>query len=128
MNVKGVITGFLLVACTGFPAAGSPSDGQTRANEPTTTPTPGSRFREALRSGGEGPEMVVIPAGRFRIGCLSNDDHCRSGSSRFQTRYPDAVTDRPWNDVPRPAALGWEGAGDGRHTGRELSERLSFER
>ena len=33
---------------------------------------PGSTFRESLRSGGEGPEMVVIPAGRFRMGCLSN--------------------------------------------------------
>ena len=31
---------------------------------------PGSTFREALRSGGEGPLMVVIPAGSFRMGCL----------------------------------------------------------
>ena len=32
---------------------------------------PGSTFRERLGSGGEGPEMVVIPAGRFRMGCVS---------------------------------------------------------
>ena len=32
---------------------------------------PGSSFRDTLSSGGEGPEMVVIPAGRFRMGDLS---------------------------------------------------------
>ena len=37
---------------------------------------PGSTFRDTLRSGGESPEMVVIPAGSFRMGCLSNDDDC----------------------------------------------------
>ena len=35
---------------------------------------PGSAFRDALRSGGEGPEMVVIPAGRFQMGCVSDQD------------------------------------------------------
>ena len=29
---------------------------------------PGRRFRDALASGGEGPQMVVIPAGAFRMG------------------------------------------------------------
>ena len=38
---------------------------------------PGKLFREPLRSGGEGPQMVVLPAGNFRMGCLSNDDVCR---------------------------------------------------
>ena len=32
---------------------------------------PGETFRDALRSGGSGPEMVVIPAGSFRMGCVS---------------------------------------------------------
>ena len=40
------------------------------------TAAPGSTFREALGSGGEGPEMVAVPAGRFRMGCLSNDEDC----------------------------------------------------
>ena len=31
----------------------------------------GRTFRDALRSGGEGPEMVVVPAGAFRMGCVS---------------------------------------------------------
>ena len=31
-------------------------------------------FRDPLASGGTGPEMAVVPAGRFRMGCLSGDD------------------------------------------------------
>ncbi len=51
--------------------------GVPRASEqPQRRAGPGSTFRESLRGGGEGPEMVVIPAGRFRMGCLSNAD-CR---------------------------------------------------
>ena len=37
---------------------------------------PGSVFRDRLEGGGEGPAMVVVPAGHFRMGCLSNDDDC----------------------------------------------------
>ena len=36
--------------------------------------TPGQSFRDGLASGGQGPEMVVIPAGRFRMGCVSGRD------------------------------------------------------
>ncbi len=36
----------------------------------------GEEFRDRLSGGGEGPEMVVIPAGTFRMGCLSDDDAC----------------------------------------------------
>ena len=31
----------------------------------------GRTFRDDLRSGGEGPQMVVVPAGAFRMGCVS---------------------------------------------------------
>ena len=58
----------------------------TRQSAPSTPPrsgqaaqpraNPGSTFRDALSAGGEGPEMVVISAGRFRMGCLSNDADC----------------------------------------------------
>lgn len=41
----------------------------------TAAPPParqaGETFSDALRSGGQGPEMVVIPAGQFRMGCVS---------------------------------------------------------
>ncbi len=33
----------------------------------------GSVFRDSLRSGGEGPEMVVVPAGSFTMGSPSNE-------------------------------------------------------
>ena len=47
------------------------------AEEAARRMAPGRVFRERLRSGGEGPEMVVVPAGSFRMGCLSYDDDCR---------------------------------------------------
>ena len=33
----------------------------------------GTGFRDALADGGEGPEMVVIPPGRFEMGCRRDD-------------------------------------------------------
>lgn len=34
-------------------------------------PEPGTVFRDTLGDGSAGPEMVVIPAGAFRMGCVS---------------------------------------------------------
>ena len=31
--------------------------------------TPGAEFADTLRSGGTGPEMIVVPAGRYLMGC-----------------------------------------------------------
>ena len=39
-------------------------------------------FRDALASGGLGPEMVRIPAGSFRMGCLNDDGFC------FRNQFP----------------------------------------
>ena len=52
---------------------------------------PGETFSDALNSGGEGPEMVVIPAGRFRMGCVSG-----------QGCYSD---ERPVHEVTIPEAF-----------------------
>ena len=39
-------------------------------------PQPGETFADALMSGGKGPDMVVIPAGNFQMGCLSYGNDC----------------------------------------------------
>ena len=96
---------------------------------------PGSTFRESLRAGGEGPAMVVIPAGRFRMGCLSNDDDCQADEKpvhevtigapfalsvyavtfeeydRFT--YPNKVADEGWGRGRRPVIrVSWNAAQD----------------
>ena len=48
---------------------GSASDGAA----PVAVPSEGEVFRDALKDGGEGPEMVVLPTGSFRMGDLSAD-------------------------------------------------------
>ena len=35
---------------------------------------PGDTFSDTLRGGGQGPEMVIIPAGSFQMGCVSGLD------------------------------------------------------
>ncbi len=35
---------------------------------------PGDTFSEDLQAGGRGPEMVVIPAGKFEMGCVSGQE------------------------------------------------------
>ncbi len=60
-------------------AAASRSDGAADVEPPVAQPSsrqPGETFRDSLRSGGSGPELVVIPAGSFRMGCVSGQN-CR---------------------------------------------------
>ena len=83
---------------------------------------PGSTFRESLRSGGEGPEMVVIPAGRFRMGCLSNDDDCFDREKPVHEVTIDApfalsvyeVTFEDYDRFTYPNKVAGEGWGRGR--------------
>ena len=116
------------------PASGrttSESGGEPAGAQPKAIA--GSTFREALRSGGEGPEMVVVPAGRFRMGCLSNDGDC-SGDEKpvhevtvarpfalsvhevtFEDydrfAYPNKVADRGWGRGLRPVInVSWDDA------------------
>ena len=96
-------------------------------------PIPGSTFRDRLLSGGEGLEMVVIPAGSFRMGCLSDDGDCWGANKpvhevripaafalsvhevtfddydRFT--YPNKVDDEGWGRGSRPAInVSWDDA------------------
>jgi formylglycine-generating enzyme required for sulfatase activity len=41
----------------------------------TYTPTTGSTFRDTLKDGSSGPEMVMIPAGTFRMGDIQGDGY-----------------------------------------------------
>ena len=73
----------LLIVSAATPAGQSDSavPATSQASPQTATaapvaPAPGSSFRDTLSGGGEGPEMVVIPAGRFMMGCVSGQD-CR---------------------------------------------------
>ena len=91
---------------------------------------PGTVFRERLRSGGEGPLMVVIPAGRFTMGCRPAGVYVSSprppphpcvegwvvtirrpfAMAVFETTFddyerlvgPDAVADEGWGRGRRP--------------------------
>ena len=93
----------------------------------------GNTFRESLRSWGEGLEMVVIPAGRFRMGCLSNDDDCYDDEKPVREviiarpfalsvyevtfedydrfTFPNKVDDEGWGRGDRPVNnLSWDDA------------------
>ena len=87
---------------------------------PALAEQPGKVFRDALKSGGEGPEMVVLPTGSFRMGDLSGagDDDEKPvrrvtisrpiAMGRYEVtfddydRFADATT-----GVDRPNDRGW---------------------
>ena len=89
------------------------------------------RFRDSLRSGGEGPEMAVIPAGRYRMGCepgltcyaLSKPARMVTVNSFAISRYevtfeeydrfshPEKVDDAGWGRGDRPVMnVTWQDA------------------
>lgn len=95
----------------------------------SAAPAPGSSFRAKLNSGGEGPEMVVIPAGRFMMGCVSGQDCYDSekpvhevviarpfAMSKYEITfedydrftYPNKVDDEGWGRGRRPViSVSW---------------------
>ena len=106
---------------------------------------PGETFSDMLSSGGQGPEMVVIPVGRFRMGCVSGQEcfddefpvHDVTIPQAFAVSiyevtfedydrftYPNRVDDEGWGRGRRPAInVSWNDAQDyvawlSRQTGR----------
>ena len=93
---------------------------------------PGEAFSDALADGGRGPEMVVVPAGSFEMGCVSGEEcyddelpvHTVTISEPFAvSKYeitfedhdlfagPDAVDDAGWGRGRRPVVnVSWDGA------------------
>jgi len=91
-------------------------------------PEPGAVFADPLRSGGKGPEMVVVPSGQFRMGCSDSDrtlevehpqDRCRRREqpahvvtiarsfavSRYEVTFEDYERFRP--SASQPQDMGW---------------------
>lgn len=67
--------------------------------------TPGVHFQDPLKSGGLGPEMVWIPAGRFQMGCEAGADDCRSDEQPVRevtlTSFAMGVTELTYADFDR---------------------------
>ena len=84
-------------------------------------PQPGDTFSDALQAGGSGPEMVVIPAGSFRMGCVSGQEcyedekpvHTVSFSQPFAVSKYE-ITFEDYGRFADPAKVDDEGWGRGR--------------
>jgi formylglycine-generating enzyme required for sulfatase activity len=85
-------------------------------------PAPGQTFRDSLKVGGEGPLMVVIPAGRFLMGSPSDEPERRDSEGpqhevRIAKPFALGVTAVTFDDFDifcqvtnreQPADEGWE--------------------
>ena len=71
-------------------AAAAAFEAQPQSQEPAD-PQPGDTFSDALTSGDPGPEMVVVPAGTFRMGCLSAE-----GCSEYELPVREVTIEQPF--------------------------------
>ncbi len=61
------------------------------ATQDRATLQPGDTFSDPLSSGAPGPEMVVVPAGTFRMGCLSAE-----GCSKYELPVREVTIEQPF--------------------------------
>ena len=61
------------------------------ASQESGAPQPGDTFSDTLRSGESGPEMIVVPAGTFRMGCLS-----AAGCSDYELPVREVMIEQPF--------------------------------
>lgn len=110
----------------------APQSGATTDASKVPVRQSGDTFSDALRGGGQGPEMVVIPAGSFSMGCVSGLDCYRDEQPVHQVTisqpfavskyeitfedydrftYPDKVDDSGWGRGNRPVIyVSWNDA------------------
>ncbi len=125
------------VAAAASSAAAPPSSSTSRSGgTPPALPAlrAGQTFSDALSSGGQGPEMVVIPVGRFRMGCVSGQEcyddefpvhdvtipqafavskHEVTFEDYDRYTYPNRVDDAGWGRGRRPVInVSWNDAQD----------------
>ena len=128
--IKKQCTVFGLALCVLFAVSSVFSD-DAALTDPEAR-IPGSIFRDRLSTGDEGPMMVVIPAGRFRMGCVSGI-HCVDSEkpvhevsfakpfalSMYEVTfedydkftYPNQVDDQGWGRGRRPVInVSWDDA------------------
>ena len=87
MKSTVVQTAFLAVLVAAPAAA---FEAQPASQEPAE-PQPGDTFSDTLSSGEAGPEMVVVPAGTFRMGCLSAE-----GCSEYELPVREVTIEQPF--------------------------------
>ena len=132
MKKQLIIMGLFLLAVLSVSLVSGDDAALTTPATPAVS-APGSSFRDTLSSGGEGPEMVVIPVGRFRMGDLSGagvDDEkpvhevviARPFAlSKYEITfedydkftYPNMVYDEGWGRGRRPVInVSWDDANE----------------
>ena len=137
-SVMGVLAACAMMSAVGQEAEEAITGPSLSASQPSETQSPqpalqpGETFSDALRSGGQGPEMVVIPAGQFRMGC-SSGPYCSVFAqpvhdvtipqvfavSKYEVTfddydrftYPNRVDDAGWGPGRRPVInVSWNDA------------------
>ena len=106
----------------------APRPGETFTRPQAPARQPGDTFSDALRGGGQGPEMVVIPAGSFSMGCVSGLN-CRDPEKpvhRVTIWQPFAVskyeiTFEDYDQFTYPNKVNDFGMGRGRHPVHNVS-------
>lgn len=91
-------------------------------------PQPGTAFFDDLRDGGRGPEMVILPAGSFEMGCVSGVDCFDDQKPVHQVTISHAlavsrfeITFEEYERFADPTQLDDEGWGRGRRPAVNVS-------
>ena len=125
--------GAMLAAMAVLTAPTPASSKEGHSAQTATAAEPLAVFADALQGGGTGPEMVVIPAGRFRMGCLPGGKICYGAEkpvhevtiatfalAKHEVTFEDYDRFTAATGRPEQGDRGW---GRGRHPAMEMSWR-----